>query len=177
MNPKAGFSSFPLSTEDFQLESTPDFVLSIPSFVVDMLPVVVLDTAGPNPELGKLDNDAVPPVLEDCVAPILLAGFPKGMDPEESNVPVGFGAVGVANEKEDTALGGLMFANLNALSDGAFEPNGEPPPALELVLTADVGVVVVLPGSGPNLEARVGPDFSANDDAFLEAARSEKAVL
>ena len=140
----------------------------------------MLDPAEPNPELGKPDDDAIPPVLENCVEPILLAGFPKGMDPEESNVPVGFAADGVANEKEDAALGGLLFANLNTLSDGAADgegPNGVPTAALELVLIAVVGFVVVLPGGGPNLEASVGPDFSANDDAFLEAARSQKAIV
>lgn len=172
MNPKAGLSSFQLSTGDFKLESTPGFMFSIIGFIVDMLPIIVLEPAEPNPELGKLDNGAVKPVLEGCGAPILLAGFPKGMDPEESNVPVGFATDGVANEKEDTALGELLLTNLNKLSDGALD--GEGPnvvPTGALVVLAAVVLVAVLPGGGPNLEANVGTDFSENDDAFLEAAR------
>lgn len=143
-----------------------------------MLPIIVLEPAEPNPELGKLDNGAVKPVLEGCGAPILLAGFPKGMDPEESNVPVGFATDGVANEKEDTALGELLLTNLNKLSDGALD--GEGPnvvPTGALVVLAAVVLVAVLPGGGPNLEANVGTDFSENDDAFLEAALFESGRL
>lgn len=180
LNPKAGFSSFPLSTESFELESTPDFVLSLPSFVVDMLPLMVLEPAEPKMELGELENDALEPVLRDCVVLMLLDGFPKGMDPEESDGTVGFATDGVAKEKDDAALGGLLFINLNALSEGGVDgegPNGDPTAALELELTAVVGVVVVLPGGGPNLEASVAPDFSVNDDAFLGAATPQKPTI
>lgn len=166
LNPNAGFASFAVSTESFELDSV--LVPSLPSFVKDMLPLRVLDPAEPKTELGVIEN--VGPVLEDCVVPMLLDGFAAGVDTEESEEIIGFATDGVEKENDGAALGRLLFVNLKTFSDGALvgeAPNGDPAAALELELTVGVGVGVVLPGGGPNLEARVVPDFSAKDAAFL----------
>lgn len=167
LNPKPGLSSFPLSN------STPNFVLSTGSFVVDILPLIV-DPAEPKTGLGELEIFLLEPAIEVSVVPMLLAGFSEG-----SNGTAGFATDGVAKENDDAALGGLLIVNLNTLGDGALDgegPNGDPLAALVFELRAVLWVVVVLAGGGPNLEAIVGTDFSANDDAFLGAARLKKEV-
>lgn len=45
------------------------------------------------------------------------------------------------------------------------------------MLTAEVGLDDVLPCGGPNLEVRVGTDFSAIDDAFLRTARTTQKAI
>lgn len=131
LNPNAGFASFSVSTESFELDSA--LVPSLPSFVVDMLPLIVLDPVEPKTELGVIEN--VRPVLEDCVVLMLLDGFAAGVDTEESDEVIGFATDGVENENDGAALGRLLFVNLKTLSDGAPDgeaPNEDPAAALEL---------------------------------------------
>lgn len=172
LDPKAGLSSFPPSTENVELESAPAFV---PNFVENTL---VLDPAEPRTELEEIEEDALGPVRKDSVVATLLAGFTEGTEPEDPNRTPGFATDGVANEKDDAALGGLLFVNLNTLGDEALDgegPNGDPMAALEIEFTVAVGVVaaVVLEGGGPNRDANAGTDFSANDDALLGDALFE----
>lgn len=119
LNPKLGLSSFSLSTEGFELKPEPDLVLPIPSFVVAETPVVALDVAEPIAELDKVGNETVAPSFDELV---LLTCFPKDMDPDVPEVPVGFANDGaVANEKEGAGLEGLLLVNLKTLSDEVFD--------------------------------------------------------
>lgn len=45
------------------------------------------------------------------------------------------------------------------------------------MLTTEVGLDDVLPGGGPNLEVRVGTDFSAIDEEFLGTALFESGRI
>lgn len=45
------------------------------------------------------------------------------------------------------------------------------------MLTTEVGLDDVLPGGGPNLEVRVGTDFSAIDEEFLGTARTPQKAI